>query len=238
MKQMMKIGEPIGILGGMGPDASARLYAQIIELSRTEFGARANDDYPEIVLQSIPVPDFITDTRRAEEAVFMLKDRVRRMAGLPLSCLALACNTAHTTLVDLATVTSVPFVSIPREVAKEIGKNGYKRVGLLATPTTVYSGVYQVELQEMGVELVLPEHGQIEQLGKIVGEIIGGDFKPPKKQLLTIADGLKKKKVEAIILGCTELPLVFPKNYSLPVLDSVEILARALLKRYYKEEAT
>src|SRR3989344_3827305 len=87
---MNKQMNAIGILGGMGPDASARLYQLMIEMARSEFGARKNEDYPEIVLQSIPVPDFISDTKRAEEAVFMLKERVRRLAHLDVGCLGLA----------------------------------------------------------------------------------------------------------------------------------------------------
>ncbi|KKU45008.1 MAG: Aspartate racemase, partial [Microgenomates group bacterium GW2011_GWB1_46_7] len=82
----------------------------------------------------------------------------------------------------------------------------------------------------------LPENGYIDELGEIIGQIVGGEFKAPKAKLLKIADSLKKKKVEAIVLGCTELPLVFPKNYSLPVLNTLEILAKALLTRYYKGE--
>lgn len=227
----------IGVIGGMGPDASARLYQLMIEMAREEFGARENHEYPEIVIDSVPVPDFISDMSKAEEAVFMLKKRVRDLSHLPLSCLALACNTAYTTLVDLAQETAVPFVSIPKLVVQEAEERGYERVGILASPMTIYSGVYQTELTQQGIDVVLPTTEQIEELGVIIGDVVAGDFKPVKQKLLRLADALRKKKMEGIILGCTELPLVFPKNYSLPVLDSVEILARALLKRYYNKEA-
>ncbi|MFH2062204.1 MAG: aspartate/glutamate racemase family protein, partial [Candidatus Beckwithbacteria bacterium] len=91
------------------------------------------------------------------------------------------------------------------------------------------------EFDGSGVELVIPKKKEIQVLGRIVEKIVLGRVNSAGKKLKIIADNFKKKKVEAIILGCTELPLVFPKNYSLPVLDSVEILARSLLKRYYKE---
>jgi len=228
--------KPIGILGGMGPDASARLYQMMIDMSRDEFGVRKNHEYPEIVLQSIPVPEFFSNTSKVEEATFMLKDRVKKMCLQPLSCIGMVCNTAHTTLIDLEQVSQMPFISIAKEITKEIVKRGYKRVGLLGSPTTIFSGVYQIELLKEDIEVELPENGDIEKLEKIIGEIIGGEFKKPKKKLLKISDNLKKKKVEAIILGCTELPLVFPKNYSLPVLDSLSILARSLLQCYYQKE--
>lgn len=227
--------QPIAILGGMGPDASARLYQRMIEMARKEFGVRNNEEYPEIILQSIPVPDFISDTTRAEKAVFMLRNRVRQLSKLPLSCMALACNTAHTTLVDLETETKTPFVSIPEEIAKvSVGKR-YSRVGLLASPMTIYSGVYQSVFQSNGINTVLPSLEEIEELGEIIEAVVGGEFKSGKKRLLTISDSLKKKKIDALVLGCTELPLIFPKNHSLPVLDSIDILARSLLKRYYQK---
>ena len=232
---MNKQMNAIGILGGMGPDASARLYQVMISMARDEFGARKNEEYPELVIHSIPVPDFISDMGRAEEAMFMLKDGVRDLSKLKLSCMALACNTAHTTLVNLEQETSVPFVSIIEMVALEAKKFGYRRVGLLASPSMIYTGAYQGVLRDRGINTVVPNHELVEELGMIISGVVAGEFKQAKKKLLVIADGLKKKGCEALVLGCTELPLVFPKNYSLPVLDCVEILARALLKHYYNQ---
>jgi aspartate racemase len=170
--------------------------------------------------------------------MFMLKSRVRRLSQLPMSCIGIACNTAHTTLTDLEKISNTPFISIPKEVAKEAIRKKYHRLGLMATPTTIHSGVYQSILIKEGIEVVTPDYQEVELLGRVVGQIVNGEFKAPKKQLLIIADKLKKQKLDALVLGCTEIPLVFPKNYSLSVLDSVEILARALLKRYYERRSS
>lgn len=235
MKETMH-SKPIGIIGGMGPDASVRLYGQMIGMARDEFKAKENHEYPEIVLQSVPVPEFFSNTKRMEEALTMLKDRVEKISEQPLSCIGVACNTAHVVLADLEEVTETPFVSIPEEVAREAEKKGFKKVGLLASPTTILSGVYRIEFLNKNIEIELPDNGDIEAIGEIIGEVVAGEFKHAEVKLLMIADLLKEKKVEAIVLGCTELPLVFPKDYSLPILDSVDILARSLLTRYYQRE--
>ena len=159
----------------MVPDASARLYQLMIELSRSEFGAVENHQYPEIVIDSVPVPEFFSNTRKAEEATFMLKDRVRKLNYLLPGCFGLACNTAHTTLVDLEQETSVLFISIASEAAKKkqsrrvIGKSVY-----WLRPRRFFSGVYQTEFLDKKIEVVLPDNGYIEELGEIIGQIVGG----------------------------------------------------------------
>jgi len=220
----------------MGPDASARLYQRMIDMARDEFGARENDEYPEIALQSVPVPEFFSNEKRKSEALVMLKDRIKKLTSQPLCGLAVACNTAHIVLEELEAVSGFKMVSIPEEVVKVAVEKGYKRVGLLGSPTTILSGVYQTEFLDKEIEVELPENGYIEELGKIINKVVAGRVQGIEKKLVKIADNLKERKVEAVILGCTELPIVFPKNYSLPILDSVEILARSLLSRYYRRE--
>ena len=226
--------KPIGIIGGMGPDASARLYSQMIAMARDEFGVRENHEYPEIVLQSVPVPEFFSNEEKKPEALKMLKDRIKKLTRQPLCGLAVACNTAQIVLEELEQVNGFKMVSIPEEVSKVAAKKKYKKVGLLGSPTTILSGVYQTEFLDKEIEVELPENGYIEELGKIINKIVAGKVKGVEKKLVKIADNLKERKVEAVILGCTELPIVFPKNYSLPVLDSVEILGRSLLSKYYR----
>lgn len=226
--------KPIGIIGGMGPDASARLYGRMIAMARDEFNVTENHEYPEIVLQSVPVPEFFSNEKKKTEALEMLKDRIKKLISQPICGLAVACNTAHIVLEELEKINGFKMVSIPEEVVKVAVEKKYKKVGLLGSPTTILSGVYQTEFLDKEIEVVIPENGYIEELGEIIGELVAGNLKGQEQRLLKVADDLVEKKVEVIILGCTELPLAFPQNYQLPVLDSVEILARSLLNKYYK----
>lgn len=223
--------KPIGILGGMGPDASNYLYELLINKARDEYHAAENSDYPNILLHSIPVPDFITNKENASVALEMLKKSVKTISPHS-SVMSIACNTVHIYLDDLQQVSASPFVSMISEVAQRASK--YNKVGLLATPTTMKSNLYQSELKEK-VEVILPEEEKIKQLGKIVLEIIGGNKNEEiRKELVSIADSLYKKGAEAIILGCTELPLVFPSEYKVESISSLDALASALLNKYYK----
>lgn len=77
---------------------------------------------------------------------------------------------------------------------------------------------------------------QIKTLEQIIRNVLAGKLvKQDAGKLIEIADALKRRGAEGIILGCTELPLIFPKSYQLPVYNSVEILAMALLQKHYKQ---
>lgn len=73
-KQIMR--KTIGLLGGMGPEASGYMYKKLIEMSVSDFGAKNNDQFPEIILCSVPVPDFISDYKNKQKALNMLKESV------------------------------------------------------------------------------------------------------------------------------------------------------------------
>lgn len=225
----------IGILGGMGPKASSYLYETLIDLSVKYFGAKNNDDFPEIILYSIPVPDFISSSEKKEKALKMLVARVKSLNKLNLLCLSIACNTAHVLLDKLQDNSKAPFVSMIDEVVKTLG-NTYKTVGLLGTPSTIEYNLYQNALKKVKILTITPNTQQIKTLEQIIRNVLAGKLvKQDTQKLIKIADSLKKRGAKGIILGCTELPLVFPKKYDLPIYNSVKILAMALLQKYYKQ---
>lgn len=223
------------ILGGMGPEASSYLFNLLIELSIKEFGARNNNDFPEIILHSVPVPDFISSDQAKRKALDMLKESVRQVNKLNISCISIACNTAHILLEPLQAISAKPFVSMIDEVVKSVLQSRIKVVGVMGTPSILRYRIYQKALEAAGVTVIIPSENQIRMLEKIIRNVLAGKEKvKDKEKLISIVDSLQRKGAQGIILGCTELPLVFPKQYSLPVFNSVEILARALLSKYYK----
>lgn len=227
---------PIVILGGMGPEASSYLYQTLIKESTVVFGVKNNNEFPEIILDSVPVPDFISDDQNRGKALLMLQERVKRLTILSPDSFSIACNTAHILLPSLQMLTGVPFISIIDEVVKRIKKDKLNKVGLLATPSTLRYGLYQQALTASGITTILPAKKQINLLEKIIRNVIAGKISNKNQQaLVNIANSLKLKGAEGILLGCTELPLVFPADYILRSYNSVVILAQALLKKYYKK---
>lgn len=222
----------ICILGGMGPQASARLLNLVIDKAA---GNSINEacEFPEIIVDSIPVPDFISDLKNKRIASRILKRRVRLLNSFRPDCFAIACNTAHILLDELKGETGAPFVSLIDAVSDSVSKLGLSRVGVLATPVTARSGLYQNSLKSRQIKVIIPSKDQLRQLDCVIRHVLVQKVdRADVEILLTIAKSLKDKGAEGIILGCTELPLVFPKDIGVPVFDCLEILSLALLTRF------
>ena len=127
----------------MGPQASAKLVSILVEMSTREFGAKNCDEFPEISLDSIPHPDFISNKRNCRGVLKMLKNRIKKMEKMNISIFALPCNTAHILFHQLQLTTRVPFVSVINETINELRRKRINKVGLLASPTTFKSGIFQ-----------------------------------------------------------------------------------------------
>lgn len=226
----------IGILGGMGPEASSYLYKTLIDLSIKYFGAKNNDDYPEIILNSIPVPDFISNHSKQKIAFKMLERRVIKLSNFNILCFAIACNTAHVLINKFQSASRAPFLSMINEVVKQVAGDKINKVGLLATPSTIKYSLYQRALKKKGINTIIPDKKEQGITEKIIRNVLVSKLlKSDRERLFVIANSLKRRGAKGIVLGCTELPLVFYKKYSLPIYNSVEILAMALLQKYYKQ---
>ncbi len=226
----------IGVIGGMGPQASCELYRLLIEGARRDFGARNNDDFPEILIDSVPVPDFLGNTEKMEEAARMLESRVRRLTEHGATIITMACNTACILSNRLQKQTDKPLISVVDEVVNDVvGKS--TNVLLLASPTSLRLGLYQLALSRYNVSCVVPKQKDFRELEYIIRGVLGGEKRDPlMRKLVHIAERYVDDSIDGIVLGCTELPLVFPSTYRIPVYDSLSILAESVLKRYYTKE--
>lgn len=227
----------IGILGGMGPQASAKLYELIIAGTAKYSPAALDEDFPEIVLLNVPVPNFISNKSNMPEARRMLIERTKLLEAAGCTINGIACNTVHVLLPELQAVTCVPFLSMPQLVADKVKIAGYKRVGLLATPTTLTSTLYDDAIKDQA-ELIRPKAifaKQIESFiyKKLDGTLTENDENNFKNQVQIFR---QEDNLDAIILGCTELPLVYGESLdNESVLDTLQLLADGLLQSYFTE---
>lgn len=233
MKKQNKI---IGIIGGMGPFASSYFYKLLLEKSRDIYGAKNNDDFPEILIDSVPVPDFISDTEKLKVAEKMLIFCVKKMNGYGVGVIAMVCNTGHLLYKKLSSISEADFLSMIDLVAKETNKRGYKRVGALATPTTMKFDLYGKALSKKGIKVFYPDR-KTQKLHELMirNGVEGKKVLNDVVELKSSTDVfVRKNKLDGVVLGCTELPLIFPKDDYANVIDCMDVLADELLVRYYK----
>lgn len=223
----------IGIFGGIGPQASNKLYELIINMTANYTEAALDEDYPDIVLLNIPVPNFISDKNNIPKAKQMLLEKTQLLEQAGCKINGIACNTVHLLLPELQKRTNVPFLSLPRLAAEEIEERGYKRVGLLATPTTLDSSLYDDEIKT--AQIVRPPI----ELRKLVEECIYAELSgqltvQQQNELKAQVEQFRQdEKLDAVILGCTELPLVYGDDADQAVINTLELLADGLLERYF-----
>lgn len=224
----------IGILGGMGPQASARLVELLIAKTPNFVPNPIDSDYPEIIHLSIPVPNFISNKKNMEKAKEILINRTLLLekSGSTINCIA--CNTAHLLLPDLQAVSNVPFLSIPSLVADKVRINKFKKVGLLATPSTLASSLYDDALDK-SVVIVRPNKALIKRLEKLILKQLRGDISDSDRNSfkIIVAEFTKANELEVVILGCTELPVIFGPNKDKRIIDTLEVLSDALLERHF-----
>lgn len=223
------MSKTIGIIGGMGPNASARLYELIIHKAQDHYQASKNSAYPHVLIDSIPVPEFIS-SKPTVEAKRMLGESIDRLYKAGSSYIGIACNTAHLLLPKLQKHT-VSIVHMPEEVALYTSQRGYRSATPLATSSTLGSQIYHQALSWYGVSLKVPSHQY--QIDQHIRDIIAGSKKGIHK-INKYIEGMPS--TNAIILGCTELSLAGSQLNKPNIISSLDILADTLLKRYYNKE--
>lgn len=222
----------IGIIGGMGPAATADLYSHIIE----ETAAATDGEHLHVIIDgNVNIPDRTAAILYggADPTEELVKSAVQlEKAGAEL--LIMACNTAHFFYDRITPHVSIPFLHMPRETAKEAKNRGYCTVALLATDGTRQAEVYQqaFEAEAPEIALVLPcEEEQKLVMHLIYDNVKAGRWDLPAERFHELVASLRSRGAEAFVLGCTEMPLAV-RHYGIdaPVINSTAVLARAAVE--------
>ena len=143
-------------------------------------------------------------------------------------------NTIHQALPLVEPRSPLPWLHIAEVVASEAVDRGFRRLGLTGTRWLVASEVYPEKLTARGLEFVRPNTAEREEINRIImDELVYGVFKPEAVAYFQSVIGrMKDERCDAVVLGCTEIPLIMnDTNSPLPTLDSTRLLARAALRR-------
>lgn len=232
----MRNNKKIGIIGGVGPQSTNYIYNKIISYAQKKYHAKNNDDFPEIIIHSVPIPDFISNVENIPFAQKMLISCTELLTKAGCTIISIGSNTVHILKDELQKTTHVPFLSMIDLVAQKCTARKYMKVALLGSPILMKSGLYQREFEKNGVHLLIPNEDQFHILDHMIRSVLAGKKEHEMKdQYVQLMNTLYDKGAETIILGCTELPLAI--NYEAlgnRTINSDEVLADGLVDYYYQ----
>lgn len=149
-------------------------------------------------------------------------------------------NTIHQAIDYFDGRSPLPWLHIAEEVARHAVERGFHRIGITGTRWLVDSEVYPRKFEERGLQYVRPSTEERKEINRIImEELVYGNFQPSAiSYFQQVIGGMRREGCDAVVLGCTEIPLVMnDANSPLPVLDSTRLLARAALRRALQPSA-
>jgi aspartate racemase len=230
-------GRLIGILGGMGPEATLDLYRHILNLTP----AAKDQDHIRVLIYSNPkIPDRTKAINgEGESPLPYLIDSARLLENAGAEIIAMPCNAAHYYLPELQKSVHIPILDMTEETCKRFCERLPKArtAGLIASMGTVYGGIYHRTFAAAGIRVLAPDAAEQTEVEKRINSIKAG-FHDQSTQVAfqMIGKRLFQAGAEAVILGCTEVPLAFdPGSVSYPTFNSTQILAEAAVDWALKE---
>jgi aspartate racemase len=226
------VTQHIGIVAGSA-EGAALCYRTICLEAPAVMGEH---NHPEVTMNSVPLAEHMQHVRANDweglaEVLLASAHKVARAGATFAIC---PDNTYHQAFAYLVPRSPIPWVHIANAVAKEANRLSYTRLGILGTKYLMEGTVYPGALEEFRIESKIPDEADRERINDIIfKELVNGIFPETSRLYFNeVASNLKARGCDAIVLGCTEIPLIVrPEDTPLPTLDSTRLLARAALRK-------
>ncbi len=223
----------IGIIGGLGPESTVDYYKEII----SAFNARYDEMvYPEIIIYSVNINEFMNfvETKNWLGLSEWLLEKISSIHRAGAQFAVVASNTPHIVFDEIKSKSPIPLLSIVEETCNKAQEMDLKNVGLMGTKLTMEADFYKKPFMSKGMSVVVPSEKEQQLIHhKLFSEIESGIFKDStREKLLAIAKRMvDEEEVDALILGCTELPLILTESkYGIPFLNTTAIHCESIIK--------
>ncbi len=234
----------LGVIGGLGPMATAYFMQMVIEMTKAD----KDQDHIDMIVYHCPsIPDrtnYIMGKSIEDPGIPMISAG-KKLTAAGAELIAVPCVTAGYFYDRMSEKIRVPIINIAEETADYLTSQNVETVGVMATDGTLKSGLFQKSFYKRGIRMVLPgESGQSDVMHLIYQNIKAA--KPAEMNLFErVSDELREKGSQVIILGCTELSMIEKEgNIGAGYLDAMRVLAKCcvercgILKREYRQLIT
>ena len=225
----------IGIVG-CSAEGAALCYRTICVEGASLLGEYT---HPEVTMHTFPLSQYTGyfEVGDWDGVASLMLSSTEKLASVGADFAICPDNTIHQAFDLFIRKSPIPWLHIAEEVIAKAKRRRYKRLAILGTRFLMEGPVYATKLVDAGIEYMIPEPEDREKInGIIFSELVNGVFSVRARDYFnSITDSLKKQGCDAVVLGCTEIPLlVTPETSPLPVLDSTRILDRAALNKAIK----
>lgn len=220
----------LGIIGGMGPLATAYFYELIVNMT----DAKCDQEHMEVIMiskSSIPDRTNYILGRSIQNPELELCNTINDLVSLGADIIAIPCVTSHYFYSSIIKKVTVPIINIVQEIAMKLVTSGVQIVGLMATEGTVSCRLFQEELKQYGIDVVVPNNKEQQVINNFIYDFLKVAKDINMVEFEKITESLKMRGAQAILLGCTELSLI-NKKYNLGAfyIDALNVLAeRAII---------
>lgn len=228
----------LGLIGGVGPESTVPYYKGIVYGVQKRVG---KPYFPNLTIESLSTFEVIRMSSAGDTAgltEYMLNG-FKNLAAAGAEIGAMACNTGHMVFDALQKESPIPLISIVETARREAEKQGYRKLGLIGTLATMEDDFFKAPFRKAGIDIVVPPASERTFIAdKISSELELGVVKEDTANaVLDITKRLDQdQQIDAIVLGCTELPMIFTGRQTVkPVLDTMQLHIQALVDAIMEE---
>jgi len=216
----------IGVLGGIGPEATAEFYSRLIKRLQERGFIKSNTDFPQILINSIPAPELIHEDISEQELEPYIRG-LKELDKFKVDFIVMVCNTIHLYYDRLQKEIKTPIIDLRHEIKQALKKKGIRYVLILGTASTIKQGLYRFR----DIKSFEPSKKEIKQLTDAIFNFNTGLHKELQTQkVLKICKKYQIEGAESIILGCTEFAVML-KSKHISKIDTIDILIEAAISR-------
>ncbi len=210
----------IGILGGLGPDTTAKFYIDLVNAAKLHTRPALCAGWWSLSLDQTKEAEYIATGKHTRYYLARLLDGARRLERAGSDHIVIPCNTVHEFHARIAKSVNIPVTNLIEVVAQEVRQRGWSKVMLLATTRTIRQQLYQRALAGVNVDIRVPPENEQQKLDLLIRGLLGNQLDDANQCFLQ--ELIVMAKTEKIILGCTDLQLVLEATET--VIDSTKAL--------------
>jgi len=228
----------LGVVGGLGPETGCQFVLDVNRLFKEK-----RPRQPHVLLDNLPITEAaeqqIINGNQSRQHLDQLEASVERLERGGTDLIVIACNTVHVFIEEVRQTANVPVLSIIEETAEKCKEEDLDTIGLLGTETTIESGLYQEKLQQDGIVVETPDSEGQSFVNNVILKILNDEIGDrDRKRMKEVVQRLKNKGAEGVVLGCTDLPILFQDlEIEFKIIDSMKTLEQSSVERILSGDA-